>query len=98
MAAKDGSGPTPSLVPSTHPFGETTALLWVRRLETPGTYPNPNPTLNRAPPPKPKPASKPNPAIELPSSMGPHFSRGGRSRDNRRIGPGVVPGLNPYPR
>ena len=28
LAAKEGSGPAPSLVPSTQPFAETTAMLW----------------------------------------------------------------------
>ena len=37
LAAKDGSLPALSLVPSTQPFGETTVLLWVLRLEPPGT-------------------------------------------------------------
>ena len=32
LAEKGGSCPAPSLVPSTQPLGETTALLWVRRL------------------------------------------------------------------
>ena len=60
-----------------------------------GTNPNPNPTTNRDPPPKPKPASIPNPALEQPYCMGPHFSTQGRSRDRSRFGPGDVPGPNP---
>ena len=69
-----------------------TALLWVRRLEPPGTYPNPNPTPNRDPPPKPKPSPNPNPAIEPPSGMGPHFTPRERSLDWSRYSPGNVPG------
>ena len=37
LAAKNRSGKAQSLVPSPQPFRETTALLWVRRLEPPGT-------------------------------------------------------------
>ena len=62
-----------------------------------GRNPNPNLTLNRDPPPKPKPATIPNPAIEPPSVMGPHFSPRGRSRHWSRCGPGDVPGPNPNP-
>ena len=39
VAAKDRSWPAPSLVPSTQPFGETTALLCVRCREPHGTLP-----------------------------------------------------------
>ena len=37
LAAKNRSGKAQSLVSSPQPFRETTALLWVRRLEPPGT-------------------------------------------------------------
>ena len=44
-----------------------------------GHNPNLTPIPKQEPPPKPKPASIPNPAIELTSGMGPHFSPRGRS-------------------
>ena len=37
VAAKDGSWPALSLLPSTQPFGETTALVCVRCWEPPGS-------------------------------------------------------------
>ena len=37
LAANEGSWPAPSLVSSTQPFAETTALLWVQHLGPPGT-------------------------------------------------------------
>ena len=66
VAAKDGSWPAPSLVPSTQTFRETTALVCVRCRGPHGPNPNTNRTTNQDPPPKVKPASKPNPAIEHP--------------------------------
>ena len=93
LAAKVGLLPAPSLGPSTQPFRETSALLWVWRWSLLG--PNPNPTPKRDPPLKPKPASNPNPGVEPPSGMGPHFSTRGRSRERRRVGPADVPGPNP---
>ena len=62
-----------------------------------GPNPNPNPTPNQDPPPKPKPASIPNPAFEPLSSMGPHFSPRGISRERSRFGPGDDPEPNPNP-
>ena len=51
-------------MPSTQPFGETTALLWFGAWNLLGPNPNSNLTPIRDPPPKPKPASIPNTAID----------------------------------